>query len=149
MAAILEVAKFSLNALPNIECITLLVIVFTHHFGYRMTLPAVLIFAFLECTWWGFGTWSIVYFYMWPILVLLTTLLVRDDEMLMPIVLSTIYGLGFGAMSAILTLVIGGWQAALAWWIAGIPYDIVHGIGNMLIALTLYKPLCNALSRIA
>ena len=50
MTAIMEAAKIALNPVPNVELITLLVIVFTKQFGWKMTLPAVLIFAFIECT---------------------------------------------------------------------------------------------------
>ena len=27
-----------------------------------------------------------------------------------------------------------------AWWIAGIPFDLVHGISNLIIGLVLFRP---------
>ena len=27
------------------------------------------------------------------------------------------------------------------WWIAGIPFDLVHGISNLILALILFQPL--------
>lgn len=145
MTAILEAAKVALNAIPNVELVTLLVIVFTKHFGWKMTLPAVLIFAFIECTYWGFGTWSVVYFYMWPLLVFLTELVRKQDSLWVYVLLSAAFGLFFGAFCSIATLVIGGWSAAFAWWIAGIPYDLIHGAANLIIAALLFIPLNRAL----
>lgn len=145
MTAIMEAAKIALNPVPNVELITLLVIVFTKQFGWKMTLPAVLIFAFIECTYWGFGTWSIVYFYMWPLLVLLTHLNRNAESIWNYTVLSAAFGLTFGAFCALVTLAAAGLNAAFAWWIAGIPYDLIHGISNFIICLLLFKPLNNAL----
>ena len=149
ITAIMETAKQVLNPLPNVELVTLLVILFTKQFGWRITLPSVLIFATLECMWWGFGTWSAVYYYMWPLLVLIVHLL-RKQEGVMPwAVISAAFGLAFGALCSIFTLVTAGWAAAVAWWIAGIPYDLIHCASNFLLCLVLYKPLKKALDMIS
>jgi energy-coupling factor transport system substrate-specific component len=145
MTAIMEAAKIALNPVPNVELITLLVILFTKQFGWKMTLPAVLIFAFIECTYWGFGTWSIVYFYMWPLLVFLTHLNRKAESVLNFAVLSAAFGLTFGAFCSVVTLLAAGLNAAFAWWIAGIPYDLIHGISNFIICLLLFRPLNQAL----
>ena len=42
--------------------------------------------------------------------------------------LSAAFGLTFGAFCSIVTLIAAGWKAAFSWWIAGIPYDLVHGV---------------------
>ncbi|MBR3348659.1 MAG: hypothetical protein IKG55_01135 [Solobacterium sp.] len=145
MTAVMEAAKFALNPIANVELVTLLVILYTRQFGWRMSLPAVLIFAFIECTYWGFGTWSIVYFYMWPLLVLLTHMARKADSLLPNALLSAVFGLTFGAFCSIVTLIAAGWKAAFSWWIAGIPYDLVHGISNFILCLLLYVPLNHAL----
>ena len=145
MTAVLETAKFALNSIANVELVTLLVIIFTRQFGWKMTLPTVLIFSFIECLYWGFGTWSIVYFYMWPLLVLFAHLCRNGDSVLYYAVLSGDFGLAFGAFCSVFTIFIGGWKAAFSFWIAGIPYDLVHGIANFIICLVLFEPLDRAL----
>ncbi len=37
---------------------------------------------------------------------------------------------------------------AFAWWVSGIPFDIVHCLSNFVICLVLFKPLSRGLSRI-
>jgi len=64
------------------------------------------------------------------------------------VILSTLYGLSFGALCAIPYLFIGGWKMAFTWWVAGIPYDILHGISNGIVCAILFTPLSKALQRI-
>ena len=59
MTAILEAAKFALNAVPNVELITLLLIVFTKQFGWKDSLIVSLLFAVIESMWWGISIWRV------------------------------------------------------------------------------------------
>lgn len=148
MTAILEVAKFALNAIANVELITLLVMLFTRKFGWKLSLASVLLFACIESMWWGVSIWTATYFYVWPILVLISALTANIESPLLNAVIAGVYGLLFGALCSLLTLVTAGPNAAIAWWIAGIPYDLVHGVANFVICLVLYKPLFTALSHL-
>ena len=51
------------------------------------------------------------------------------------------FGLGFGALCAIPYALGGGLAYGVSWWISGIPYDIAHGLGNVIAVLVLYRPL--------
>ena len=148
LTAILETAKFSLNAIANVELITLLIILFTRKFGGRVSMVSVFLFTLLETMWWGLSIWTVTYFYVWPLLVLLVLLFRNQESFLFWSILSAFYGLFFGALCSLTTLVIAGPQAALSWWIAGIPYDIVHCIANFVICLILFRPLTKALEYI-
>ena len=55
-------------------------------------------------------------------------------------VLSGAFGLAFGALCALVYLPVGGWQMFAATWVAGIPFDLLHGAGNFAIALVLFQP---------
>ncbi|MBQ6223055.1 MAG: hypothetical protein IJJ44_10630 [Solobacterium sp.] len=148
ITAILEAAKFALNAIANVELISLLTIVFTVYFGWQITLPALLIFAVIESLWWGISIWTVTYFYVWPVLILLTVLLRKQMSRFTASCLSSLFGFGFGLLCAFTTLLISGMNAAVAWWIAGIPYDLVHGVSNLVIAFVLYDPLIKALRKL-
>lgn len=54
----------------------------------------------------------------------------------------------FGALCAIPYLFMGGVKTAFAWWVAGIPWDLVHGAANFVIMVTLYKPLAGVMKKI-
>ncbi len=143
MTAVLEAAKFALNAIANVELISLLTIIFTLYFGWQAALPALLIFAVIESLWWGISLWTVTYFYVWPVLILLAWIFRKQMNRLTAACLSSLYGFAFGFLCAFTTLVIAGPGAAFAWWVAGIPYDLVHGVSNFVIAYLLFDPLMN------
>ena len=146
MTAILEVSKFALNAIANVELVTLLFMVFTKQFGWKDTMASAFLFALLESMWWGISIWTVTYFYVWPLLVIIAWFTRKEESVLIQSCISGVYGLLFGLLCSLTTLVMSGLNAALAWWIAGIPYDLIHGISNFILCFLLYKPLIRALS---
>ena len=145
--AILEVSKLALDFLPNIEVVTLLFIVYTICFG-RKTLFIAAGFTLIECILKGINVWSLMYLYVWPLLILIVYYTRKHAGHFFYCILSAVFGLLFGAMCSLPYLVAGGPGAAFAWWIAGIPYDIIHCVSNFLLCLILYKPLTAAMNRI-
>ena len=147
LTAIIEAAKWALNAIANVELVSLLTMIFTIYFGWQITLCSLLLFALIECLWWGVSIWTVTYFYVWPLLILVTWLFRDKMDRYTAALISGFFGLSFGALCSLTTLVMSGPEAAFAWWIAGIPYDVVHGISNCIIAFILYEPLIRALKR--
>ncbi len=148
LGALLFAAKMALAPIPNIEPVSLLVMVYTVVFGRRALYP-IYLYVTLECLMWGLGPWSLAYLYVWPLLGGLAWLLRRMESPLGWAVLSGAFGLSFGALSAIVYWIAGGWAAAVSWWIAGIPFDALHCGGNFVIALVLFKPCRKVLTTLA
>lgn len=148
MVATLEAAKTALAVLPNIELVTFLLIVYTLVFG-RKTIAAAFAFVGVECLVWGMGLWVINYLYVWPLLVLIVQVVHRTGcrSALAYAVVSGAFGFGFGALCAIPYLVIGGPGMMLSWWVAGIPFDLLHGISNFILCLVLFRPILRALEK--
>jgi energy-coupling factor transport system substrate-specific component len=148
MTATLEVGKMALSFLPNVEIVSLFIILYTLFFG-RKTVYAIFTFVLIEGCLYGFGIWWIMYLYIWPLLSFLAWLLRKYAAPLPYALLSGIFGLFFGALCAIPYLFIGGWHTAFTWWIAGIPYDIIHCVANFLLCLILFQPLHYCLSHVS
>ena len=112
MTCLLIVSVHALAPLPNVEPVTLLVILFTLFWGKRVAyiLTAYLL---LEGCFYGFGLWWVMYAYLWPLLALLTFLCRRQKSVWFWSLLSGTYGLFFGALCSIPNLLIGG--ASMAW----------------------------------
>lgn len=60
LSAILYVSKVALEFLPNVEIVTLLIIIYSLVFG-KESILIVTVFNFFELIQWGFGTWWISY----------------------------------------------------------------------------------------
>lgn len=148
-AALMVGVQVAMAALPNIEAVSLVIILLTLAFSYR-ALYSVAVFVLVEGLIYGFGLWFISYLYLWPILVLLTIAFRRllGESALAWAVFSGAYGLLFGALYAIVYLFIGGPSLFLSGWLSGIPFDAAHCIGNFVICLALFSPLRKAMQRI-
>lgn len=138
-AAVLFALQVSMLHLPNIELVSLTVILYTLVFGKRV-LNILITFTILEGIFYGFGIWWVSYLYIWPILAGLTALLRHFDAPDWGYgILSCLFGLSFGFLCS-LPYIAGGPGAMFAWWIAGIPFDLMHGISNLIIGLVLFHP---------
>ena len=146
MVAVIETCKMAIAFLPNIELTSFLLIMFTLYFGAKI-LYVIPVFILIEGVIFGIGPWWIMYLYAWPILVILTLFIQKKESAFALAMLSGIFGLLFGAMCSLVYLVAGGPYAAISWWIAGIPWDLVHGISNFIIMLVLYKPMKHILNK--
>lgn len=147
LGAVLFAGKMALAGLPNIEIVSLLIIVYTVVLGWKALFP-VYVYVLLEYVTWGFGLWSACYLYVWPALALAARLLRRMESPLGWALLSGAFGLSFGALCSLVYLVSGGWAFALSWWIQGIPFDLLHCAGNFVLALTLFQPCKRLLSHL-
>lgn len=140
MTALLLVAQVGLSFLPNIELVSLLVIVYTHVFRKKVLL-ILAAFTVLEGLIYGFGTWWLTYLYVWPILALLAWSFRDMESPLGWAILNAAFGLMFGALTALTNLFISGIGGMVSYWVAGIPFDLMHCAGNFVTALVLFKPL--------
>ena len=140
LSAVLLTAQVSLGFLPNIEIVTLLILVYTLVFRKKVFF-IIYIFVFLEGLIYGFGLWWINYLYVWSIQALITLLFRKNDSVWFWSILSGIYGITFGALCTIPYFAIGGISGAFAYWTSGLLFDIIHCISNFIVCLVLFKPI--------
>lgn len=147
MVATLEGGKLALSFLPNVEIVTLLIILYTLCFGPKV-IYAIITFTCIETFLYGFNLWVIMYLYVWPLLAFITYLCRKKTGTLFWSFLSAFFGLFFGAFCAIPYIFTSGPAGAFAWWISGIPFDVLHCISNFVLALVLFHPLHSTLNRL-
>lgn len=140
-------AKVVMAPLPNIEPVSLMVMLFAVTFGRRALFP-IYIYVALEFLLYGFQLWSVNYLYVWALLALAAWAMRAAESPLAWALLSGGFGLLFGALCAPVYLAAGGWAYAVSWWVSGIPFDLLHGAGNFLIALALFRPLRRLLGKL-
>ncbi len=133
-------AKMVMSWLPNIEPVSLFVMVYAVVFGRKCLYP-IYVYVALELLCFGLHLWSINYLYVWAVLALSAWLLRKMADALPWAILSAVFGLLFGALCAPVQIAVGGVGFAFSWWISGIPYDILHCVGNFFMALVLFLPL--------
>ena len=155
MIAVIEACKFAFAQLPNIELTSFFIIMFTLFFG-KKTLFAIPAMIIIEALFYGFEImWVVAYCYIWPLLFVLTVLLGRFKSAFSMAMLSGIFGFVFGFLCSFPYLFVStatnptaGLASAIAYWIAGIPFDIIHGISNFVIMAVLYVPISKVFERV-
>ncbi|NLY47709.1 MAG: hypothetical protein GX059_01615 [Clostridiales bacterium] len=140
MSAILIIAQVALSFIPNVELVSLLVILFSLLYGWK-TLFIIYVFVLVEGLIYGFGIWWINYLYVWTILMLAAMLFKKQRSPFFWAILSGTFGLIFGTLCSIPYLFIGGVPMAVSQIISGIPFDVIHCVGNYAVTLALFNPL--------
>lgn len=138
-------AKVAMASLPNIHLNAVFLIVTSVFFGWE-TMGAAAVYVMLEGLVFGFGIWWISYLYIWPLLVVVCVLLRKNDSPWIWAAVAGAHGLLFGALCAIPYLFFGGWQAAVTYWVSGIPFDLAQCAGNFVLTRILYRPLKKAMA---
>ena len=146
-AALMIALQVALAQLPNIELVSLLIILATVFMGPK-ALMAVFAFVLAEGLIYGFHIWWINYLYVWPLLVLVVWGLRKWSHPLLWAVVAGFFGLFFGTLCSIPYFITGGLGAGIAYIIQGIPFDLIHCISNVAIVSILFAPLQKVLTKI-
>ena len=140
LGALTFAAKYVMSVLPNIEPVSLMVMLFAVVFGRKWVYP-VYIYIAMEILFYGINLWNVYYLYIWAVLGLAAYCLRKMQHPLLWAILSGAFGLLFGALCGITDIFIGGFGYATAKWLSGLSFDLLHCAGNFVIALVMFKPL--------
>ncbi len=146
LSTLLLILQIALNFLPNIELVTLSIMLYSLLLG-KKTLYIIYIFAALEGIIYGFGIWWFMYLYVWTLLYFGVRFFRNNKNIIVWALMASFFGLSFGALCSIPYFLIGGIETGITWWIAGVPHDIVHGISNFIMVLVLFKPMFQILQK--
>ncbi len=152
LGTIMFCSKIIMEVLPNIHLLGMLTVTFTVVFRKKALIP-IYIYVLLNGVYAGFNTWWIPYLYIWTILWGVTMLLPKEmprkaQYVVYPAV-CCLHGLAFGILYAPAQALLFGMnvKTMVAWIIAGLPWDVLHGVGNLFAGL-LIVPLAELLTKL-
>ena len=132
--------KVAMAGLPNIEPVSLMVMLFAVVFGWKGLYPLYL-YVLMEMVLYPMGFWGLNYLYVWLILFLGAMAMKKLKNPVWWALLSGLFGICFGVLCSPVYAAVMGWKYAIRWTMTGLPYDILHAGGNFCIALFLFVPL--------
>ncbi|HAK43991.1 MAG TPA: hypothetical protein DCM59_16500 [Clostridium sp.] len=149
LSALMLVLQVMTKSIPNIEPVSFLLIIYTLVLG-KQALIVVVVFNFLLGLVSGMGTWWFGYWVVWPILVFIVLLFrkIIKENFLGWSIVSGVFGMLFGALYSIPYIFTVSKTFALTYWINGIPYDLIHMVGNYFIMLILGKRVYDLLKKL-
>ena len=151
LGSLMFCSKVIMEVLPNIHLLGMLTMTYTLVFRVKALKP-IYVYVFLNGLYAGFSTWWIPYLYIWTILWGVTMLLPKRmpkklGYVIYPLVCG-LHGIAFGALYAPAQALMFGlnFQQMLLWIAAGLPFDLLHGLGNLAAGL-LVIPLSDLLKK--
>lgn len=140
-------SKVLMEFLPNIHLLGALTVAYTIAFRKKALYP-IYTYVFLDGLFAGFSTWWIPYLYIWTVLWAVVMLLPKKTNRLIYMLVCSMHGFLFGTLYAPTQAIIYGLsiQGMIAWIIAGLPYDCIHGISNFFVGIIIV-PIVSLLRR--
>lgn len=151
LGALMFGSKLLMEALPNMHLIAMFITLFTVVFRVKSLIP-IYIFVFLTGLYGGFGLWWVPYLYIWTVLWAVVMILPKKMPYMVAtvvyVVVCGLHGLLYGMLYAPFQALAFGldFEGMITWIIAGIPFDVIHGISNAIAAL-LVMPLAIPLKK--
>ncbi len=153
LGAIMFVSKVVMEGIPNVHLLGTFVVAFTLTYRVKALFP-IYGYVFANGLWEGFSPFGwLPEVYLWLILWGATMLLPKNmPKRIAPVVymtVSALHGLLFGVFYApVYAIFTGmGWNRVWLWIVAGLPYDILHAIGNFVLGI-LILPIATLLRKL-
>ncbi len=150
--ALMFASKKLMEVFPNIHLIGVIIVALTVVYRKKALYP-IYLYVMLDGLFFGFSLFWVPYLYIWALLWLAVMLLPKKmPKKLRPFVYMSVcalHGFLFGLLYAPFQALAFGlnFQGTIAWLIAGIPFDITHGISNFICGL-LICPIISVLNRV-
>lgn len=150
--ALMYASKLLVEAAPNIHLLGVLTVALTVVYRKKALYP-IYTFVFLAGLFAGFATWWIPHLYLWTVLWGAVMLLPQNmPKKIRPIVYMSVcaaHGFLYGTLYAPAQALFFGldFQGMIAWVLAGLPWDCVHGISNFVCG-ALIVPIVNIIQRV-
>lgn len=144
-------SKVIMEIAPNVHLLGVFTISYTVVYGKKALYP-IYTYVLLNGLLCGFSTWWIPYLYIWIVLWGVVMLLPRKmPKKVKPIVYMTVcaaHGFLFGTLYAPAQAILFGlnFKAMVAWIIAGLPWDCIHGVSNFFCGI-LIMPIVSILKK--
>lgn len=149
LGAVMYASKLLMEVAPNIHLLGVFTIAFTVVYRKKALYP-IYIYVILNGIFSGFAAWWVPYLYVWTVLWAVVMLLPEHlPKKLRPLIYMTIcaaHGFLFGTLYAPAQAILFGmsFQGMISWIIAGLPFDLIHGVSNFFCGL-LIVPVISAL----
>ena len=142
-----------MEAFPNIHLVGVLLVVVTAVYRTGALIP-LYIYVFLNGLYAGFALWWMPYVYvwlpLWGLVMLVPRRLPAPWRMGLYVAACAAHGYLFSVFYVPGQAVLFGldWQGMLTWVAAGLPFDALHGTGNLVLGTVLIYPLTTLLHRL-
>lgn len=161
LAAMMFGGKKAMEFIPNVHPLGIMIVAMTVVYRAKALFP-IYTYVLIEGATCGFSMWWIPYLYLWTILWGMAMMIPQKmhpgrlgkggGSKWAPLIYGTVCGLQgllFGTLYAPAQAIMFhlNWKGMIAWIVAGLPFDAIHGVSNFLLGLFLIFPLVKIIKR--
>lgn len=152
LGTLMCISKYVMEFLPNMHLLAVFTVAFTVVFRKKALYP-IYIFVFIIGLFSGFSVWWLPYLYIWAVLWGAVMLIPKNlNPKIAPFVyiaVCSLHGFLYGTIYAPAQAVLFGldFKGTVAWIIAGLPFDMVHGFSNLCLGV-LIVPIIKVLNKL-
>lgn len=135
LGSVMYASKIIMELFPNIHLIGVFTVAFTIVYRKKALYP-IYTYVILNGIFCGFAAWWIPYLYVWAVLwgavMLLPQRIPKKVRPLVYMAVCAAHGFLFGTLYAPAQAILYGlsFPKMIAWIVAGLPFDCIHGISN-------------------
>jgi energy-coupling factor transport system substrate-specific component len=143
LAAILTVGRIAFTMIPNVQPNTTIIILASFVLGPVQGLILAILSTLTTNLFLGHGLWSFGQMAAWGLIAVFSGILGKYRHKLPWWILSFYAGFCGFLFGFIMSAIMGGiiMQKFWPYYLAGLPFDLNHAVGNVVFFLVLYKPL--------
>ena len=152
LGALIFALKKVMEFAPNVHLVGVFIVAITVVYRKKALYP-LYIYIFLDGLFGGFSTWWLPYLYIWTVLWGTVMLLPKNINLkIQPIIymiICALHGFLYGTLYAPAQALFFNldFEGTIAWIIAGLPYDLIHGVSNFICGL-LIVPIISILKKV-
>ena len=152
LGTLMCISKYFMEILPNMHLLAVFTVAFTVVFRKKALYP-IYIFVFIIGLFSGFSVWWLPYLYIWAVLWGAVMLIPKNlNPKIAPFVyiaVCSLHGFLYGTIYAPAQALLFGldFKGTVAWIIAGLPFDMVHGFSNLCLGV-LIVPIIKVLNKL-
>ena len=152
LGTLMCISKYVMEFLPNMHLLAVFTVAFTVVFRKKALYP-IYIFVFIIGLFSGFSVWWLPYLYIWAVLWGAIMLIPKNiNPKIAPFVyiaVCSLHGFLYGTIYAPAQALLFGldFKGTVAWIVAGLPFDMVHGFSNLILGV-LIVPIIKVLKKL-
>ena len=152
LGSMMYVTQVVMSFLPNIHLTGVFIVAITVVYRAKALYPLTVYIAISGFAA-GFATWWIPYLYIWHVLWAVSMLLPKKmpakAEPIVYMCVCALHGFLYGTIYAPAQALLFGlnFKGMLAWIVAGLPFDFIHGVSNFFCGMLIY-PITSVLRHI-
>ncbi|MGP4041373.1 ECF transporter S component [Gracilibacillus sp. D59] len=149
LAAVCVIGRITFQFLPNIQPVTSIIIISGAMLGVLPAICIAIITTYITNLFLGMGIWTIWQMIAWALIGLIAGLIGKmksQKQMFLLTIFAFIAAFIYGLIVNLGTFTFAG--SFVAYYLAGITFDIAHAVGNVIFMIILYPILNRVFQRV-